>query len=159
MSKRRALFWAFARKVSPEGRGYAMHGRWRLGLFFALMALLVMALSPHSVFADGPADTETAGLTLGLGGAIAGTVAIVKAAVPALSSRQVPLVVLGVSLAFVLVAAFSTGQHDLLAILLTTVSQTIAAMGWREGLTAVVPAVSELPARGGAAPLGAPPNA
>lgn len=85
---------------------------------------------------------------LAIGGGIAATVAIIKSALPDVPARVLPLWVLAVSTVFVAVAAYS-GQlggtpFDLL---IQVVSQTATAIGLREGLTVVAPAMKSLPRR------------
>lgn len=82
--------------------------------------------------------------TLGIGGAIAILVAIVKMAFPALPSRMVPVLVLVLAAGLVVLEAASTGDRDALAIVMQVVIQAASALGLREGLVTAVPRASAL---------------
>lgn len=94
-------------------------------------------------------DPVAIGSTLGMGAAIAGMVALIKSAFPALPARVIPLIVLAVSFGVVAIGIYS-GELDMrpLEALMAIVAQAVSALGAREALVSALPQASALPSRG-----------
>ncbi len=90
-------------------------------------------------------DVATAGVTLGIGAAIAAVVAIVKMAFPALPGRAIPLIVLALSALLIGLGVMTGGiTGDALNIVLQVIAQAAATLGIREGVVGAVPSAGNL---------------